>query len=135
MSTNVDYLAYLESPEWWHRRRAALQRANYRCEREDPNGPRHEGPLDVHHRSYQHLGNEMADELEVLCRPCHRAEHQPRNRALRSREGAGQQRLFNRWDAPSRVVERIDSRYCVPISIGRKRRRSAARRGDCEKKR
>jgi hypothetical protein len=31
--------------------------------------------LDVHHRSYARLGAELPADLEVLCRPCHGAEH------------------------------------------------------------
>jgi hypothetical protein len=99
-SMTTDYLDYLDSPEWWQQRRAALLRAGYRCEREYPNGPRHEGPLEVHHRKYHRLGDEAIDDLEVLCAVCHEAEGKPCNRMKLRLELCGQQRLFDRWEDP-----------------------------------
>ncbi len=31
--------------------------------------------VDVHHKSYERLGYEFLDDMVVLCRRCHRAEH------------------------------------------------------------
>jgi 5-methylcytosine-specific restriction endonuclease McrA len=93
-----DYLEYLDSPEWWQIRRDAMRRAQFRCEREKPGDPRHEGPLEVHHRHYATLGCERLEDVEVLCRACHRAKRIPRNlrkRLLETRHG--QLRLFDRW--------------------------------------
>lgn len=88
-----DYLDYLESPEWWSVRKAALVHAGYCCER---CGGR--GSLEVHHLSYAWLGAESLGDVVVLCVACHRAEHAPRNRAKRVLERAfGQLRLFDRW--------------------------------------
>src|SRR5262245_60712633 len=92
------YLEYLDSPEWWAQRKAALIRACYRCEREMPGGPRHLGVLEVHHRTYRGLGDENVDDLEVLCSGCHRNEHLPQNLKKRMLEWMGQMRLFDRWD-------------------------------------
>lgn len=88
----LTYLQHLESPEWWRRATAARKRAQYRCERCGSLGPLH-----VHHRSYDNLGVESNDELEVLCEACHRAEHAARNREKRTYETHGQVRLFDRW--------------------------------------
>lgn len=93
------YLEYLDSPEWWQIRRTAMRRANWRCEREKPGDSRHEGTLDVHHRTYENLGHERLDDVEVLCRACHQAEHIPRNMKKRELERYGQERLFQRWPA------------------------------------
>jgi hypothetical protein len=87
-----DYLDYLDSPEWWAQRKAALTRAWYQCEQ---CGAR--VGLEVHHRTYRSLGVECADDLEVLCATCHRTAHAARNRLLRQREMYGQLRLFDRW--------------------------------------
>jgi 5-methylcytosine-specific restriction endonuclease McrA len=103
-----EYLDYLESPEWWTIRRTAMRRANWRCEREKPGDPRHEGPLEVHHRTYENLGRERLDDVEVLCPACHRNEHIPRNVKKRQLEAYGQARLFDRW-----VDERDD--WPVPL--------------------
>jgi hypothetical protein len=32
--------------------------------------------LDLHHRNYDRLGWELPDDVAVLCRPCHAAEHE-----------------------------------------------------------
>lgn len=93
-----DYLAYLESPEWWAKRKEALRRANYQCERQTLYGARHDSPLEVHHRTYQRLGDESLDDLEVLCTACHRDQHRIRNRKRVTLEHLGQERLFDRWD-------------------------------------
>lgn len=92
-----EYRQFLDSPEWWQERKRALARANYRCEREAPGGPRHEGPLEVHHRTYDRLGVERENDLEVLCHGCHAAERLARNRRLRELERYGQARLFDRF--------------------------------------
>lgn len=91
------YLDYLDSPEWWTIRRTAMRRAQWRCEREKPGDPRHEGPLEVHHRHYRTLGCERPDDVEVLCSACHRQERIPRNLQKPILESHGQQRLFERW--------------------------------------
>ena len=88
----ADYLAFLESPEWWATRKLALQRANYECQR---CGAR--GPLEVHHQTYLRLGDELVSDLEVLCSPCHRAERLPHNKRKLALERYGQLRLFDRW--------------------------------------
>jgi 5-methylcytosine-specific restriction endonuclease McrA len=76
-----------------------MRRANFRCERQKPGEPRHEGPLDVHHKHYDTLGHEGPDDVEVLCRTCHHNEHIPRNKKYRILEAYGQQRLpgLDRW--------------------------------------
>ena len=56
---------------WERLRRAALDRAGWRCER-CGNGP----PLEVHHRDGDRANNEPGN-LEPLCPDCHLAEHDP----------------------------------------------------------
>jgi hypothetical protein len=64
------YEHYLQS-EWWRwRRNLALREAGYQCARCGVNRT-----LQVHHRSYDRLGAELASDLEVLCRGCHVGEH------------------------------------------------------------
>ena len=60
--SNQRYLEYLDSPEWWRLRKLALQRAGYQCERCAARTM-----LNVHHRTYQRLGAEYLNDLEVLC--------------------------------------------------------------------
>jgi hypothetical protein len=58
---------YLRSEAWQRRRRAALERAGWRCRACGQRG----GSLDVHHLTYCRLGHELPEDLCVLCRRCH----------------------------------------------------------------
>lgn len=62
------YLAYLNSAEWRMRRQRALKLAGYRCHRCGA-----KRPLQVHHKTYDRLGAEWDQDLEVLCVTCHEA--------------------------------------------------------------
>lgn len=64
------YEAYLQTPWWRARRNRALRAAGYRC---TACGTKRE--LQVHHRSYERLGEEQDEDLQVLCRGCHLGEH------------------------------------------------------------
>lgn len=65
-----DYKNYLKDDLWKKRRKKALFRAGYRCSR--CGATRN---LDVHHLTYARIGAEDEDDLVVLCRRCHAAEH------------------------------------------------------------
>lgn len=65
-----DYQAYLRSPEWQERRQVALARAGHRCQL-CYSAKR----LEVHHRTYERIGNEDLTDLITLCRACHQRHH------------------------------------------------------------
>jgi len=72
--TATEYHQYLASREWAARRAAALERAGHRCQ--VCNADRwFAGSLEVHHRTYERLGNEAPGDLVVLCRHCHDLFH------------------------------------------------------------
>lgn len=64
------YEAYLRTREWRQRRDDALRRAKWTCER----CPAQRG-LQVHHKTYERLGNERPEDLQVLCVTCHEGHH------------------------------------------------------------
>lgn len=64
------YLAYMNTPEWRRVRNRKLRTVGYQCER---CGSKRD--LQVHHKTYERLGNERDDDLEVLCANDHEAEH------------------------------------------------------------
>ena len=74
MSTErfVSYWDILGSP-WWRARKAALIR--YRGERCERCGVGRGGDLQMHHRTYERIGRELPEDVELLCRRCHRLEH------------------------------------------------------------
>lgn len=64
--TQMPYLKYLNTSEWKAKRSKALRRDGHRCVLCFV-----DGPLDVHHVSYERLGNERLNDLMSLCRSCH----------------------------------------------------------------
>jgi 5-methylcytosine-specific restriction endonuclease McrA len=71
----MPYAEYLQSPEWNETRKAALKRAGYKCQLCNSNGQLH-----VHHKTYEHLGNEYAKDLITLCADCHAKIHDKESR-------------------------------------------------------
>jgi hypothetical protein len=65
---------YLRSEHWRETRAAALERAEHRCQ--VCNSAKQ---LDVHHRTYERLGEERPADLTVLCRTCHDRHHRNYN--------------------------------------------------------
>ena len=68
----IDYNIYIKSDAWLHNpvRKAVLVRDNYCCATcsEDLT-------IEVHHITYESLGNEHPDHLITLCRECHEETH------------------------------------------------------------
>lgn len=71
----VEYQDYLKTEHWQTTRKATLADRNYKCEK---CGKR--GLLHVHHLTYKRLGDELPEDLQVLCPECHRGEHYPMSR-------------------------------------------------------
>lgn len=67
----MPYREYLETPWWQELRRSKVRAAGFRCEW--CGGGRRR--LDVHHLTYERRGYELWEDLIVLCRACHEAEH------------------------------------------------------------
>lgn len=119
---SAQYKAHLRSPEWARIRRDALERAGHRCaycgltQRKLRTLGRH---LEVHHNTYEHLGNEQPGDLTVLCAGgrggCHAAADRQR------REGAGQRRAPARKRSRGRRGRRRGSKaqraFATPIGI------------------
>lgn len=70
--TIINYSQYLQSDQWRQVAKAAKSRDKYKCR--ICNSPH---DLNVHHRTYENLGNEMhhLDDLTTLCRRCHASFH------------------------------------------------------------
>jgi 5-methylcytosine-specific restriction endonuclease McrA len=71
----ANYLEFLETPYWLELAARLKAQRDWTCERCKRRRP---PELNVHHKTYKHLGHEdpdHLDDLEVLCRECHRKEH------------------------------------------------------------
>jgi 5-methylcytosine-specific restriction endonuclease McrA len=64
------YSAYLETPAWRRRRAAVLRRDEGLCQ-----GCLAEPATQVHHLTYDHVGDELLFELISVCDACHRKIH------------------------------------------------------------
>lgn len=64
------YRAYLSSSDWALKRDAVMERAEGLCE-----GCRARPATEIHHLSYDHVGDEFLWELAAVCRPCHDRWH------------------------------------------------------------
>jgi hypothetical protein len=67
----MPYAEYLQTDHWRFVRELALSRANGLC-----GICRRRDQLDVHHTTYERRGEELAGDLIVLCRGCHRTFHE-----------------------------------------------------------
>ncbi len=66
-----DYAGYLQTNHWRDVRAMAYRVYGARCTL----GVNCSGQMDVHHRTYDHLGDESSDDVEILCRKHHFAKH------------------------------------------------------------
>lgn len=67
---NMPYADYLLTEHWQKMRLEALERASHRCQVCNSSTT-----LNVHHRTYERRGNELTEDLIVLCQSCHQLFH------------------------------------------------------------
>lgn len=76
-----EYEKFLASPHWQALRKFKLERQRnelgYNCCEECGARPAvtRKTALSVHHVTYERLGEELLEDLKVICRPCHDKEH------------------------------------------------------------
>jgi 5-methylcytosine-specific restriction endonuclease McrA len=70
----ADKAAYTKTVKWKNKRKAKLDQVGRRCERCGSVT----GRMDVHHKTYDRLGNERLEDLIVLCTRCHEIEDERR---------------------------------------------------------
>lgn len=66
----VNYYIYIHSHEWQAKRQEVFAAFGKKCNRcKKP-------ATQIHHKTYENLGNEKLKDLEQLCASCHRKEHE-----------------------------------------------------------
>lgn len=78
------YIAYMKSPAWKERREATLRRARANCEHCGRSASA-AGPLEIHHLTYERLGDEAPSDLVALCNSCHKVADKERARQVARR--------------------------------------------------
>jgi HNH endonuclease len=77
------YEVYLATNHWQTLRERALESQGRACRRCGATRALH-----VHHRTYERIGRELLEDLEVLCATCHQRRH-PTRRVGADRKAAG----------------------------------------------
>jgi 5-methylcytosine-specific restriction endonuclease McrA len=73
MERSKAYRDYMSSMQWWAKKGEAIERAGHKCERCGATES-----LEVHHLTYDQLGDERPEDLLVVCPDCHRIEDEKR---------------------------------------------------------
>ena len=110
-SANVNYYAYIRSLEWRAKADAAKRRAGYRCL--VCNRPSSQVVLNAHHRTYERLGNEIPEDITVLCEDCHklyeRNKRIPKTRGAADAVSVAPSKALRRRSRAKRGVVRLDT--------------------------
>lgn len=75
------YRAYFHSAQWYSKRELVLKRAHNRCE-----ACGSQEVLQVHHKTYDNLFREPLEDLQCLCKNCHKLYHRSSKRRIRHLE-------------------------------------------------
>ena len=67
---SMDYQTFLKTDEWQRKRLDAIENARGQCERCGS-----KDGIQVHHKTYERRGEELPEDLIVLCEKCHKNEH------------------------------------------------------------
>lgn len=62
------YTAYMKSDAWRKRKQQLYAKRGYACERCGVEGD----PVEVHHLTYARLCHELDEDLQVVCKKCHK---------------------------------------------------------------
>ena len=107
MKNEQAYREYLQSATWKAKRQESLIRAGHKCETCGS-----EGRLEVHHKTYDRFGQEMAVDLTVLCRSCHEKadtkRRQSRGASIRQIENFARRMYGEDWQAEISSAEASD---------------------------
>ena len=132
--SSLGYSRYIQSPEWAAVRKAKFQQAGTRCQ--ECGGDER---LEVHHLTYDRLGHERLEDLQVLCHWCHMREHgrpatgggpiagptvSELSREVKTREAMirGQERLATVMPTVSSMLESLDGMEPESARANRRRR-------------
>lgn len=102
MYRQEEYNKYLTSKKWHKKRLEIAKLHNYKCEICKKYTPSH---FHIHHKTYEHLGNERNNELMFLCEECHVKLHYQQNIAKR-----------NEYNRPKYII----CKYCLEKVLVRK---------------
>ncbi len=78
--TDLEYKRYLRTETWKHKKQEREKIDHHVCQICGSSGTRL-NPLEIHHLSYRHIGNEnIYTDLVTVCNSCHKGIHKMMNR-------------------------------------------------------
>ena len=89
---DVDYDEYINSMAWKIKRNRMIVEASWTCQKCGATNT----ALEVHHLTYDNLGNEEPEDLMVLCKKCHAELTEKADRKKRGGR-AGYWATLNKW--------------------------------------
>lgn len=101
------YEAHIRSAKWKNMRRDLFRMRGKKCEECGKISPN----LEVHHLTYDRLGNELPRDLKIVCRQCHVEEDKKRAAAAESKRKAC--RLSNAFDTWFHKRTGMHSSYAI----------------------
>lgn len=113
MNWQEKYQERISSFQWRGLKMRLLNERGNFCERCKNSGL----DLELHHLTYERLGEELDSDLQLLCRECHiqadiEREQQSRERSFRARHSAG----LNTWATKKYGEDWIESDYADSIA-------------------
>lgn len=93
---NKLYKAYLQTKHWRTFREFALEKRGRKCE----DCGKADGFFDIHHLTYENIGEEQLEDVLILCRTCHKARHPEKGRARCAHENITK----SSWEAGGTVI-------------------------------
>jgi hypothetical protein len=112
------YQQRIASAEWKRLKRELINQRGNNCERCGQGGGLH-----LHHRTYARLGDELPEDVELLCHPCHMKADQERQQEgararVRRRRGQCSSAAIPLWRRSSIKVTAFGKQACVIGSEG-----------------
>lgn len=115
---SAEYVDYLSSFDWHLKRLAVLKRAGNKCERcgRSGSGPCGGVVLQIHHVTYDNLGDEPLEDLLAVCEDCHKKEDVKRAAQGRARpemarlNGWATKKYGEDWDL-DHLVEDVEEEF------------------------
>lgn len=107
-----NYFTYLRSAKWFNFKKQLIAERGHRCEKcgATPKS------LDGHHLTYARLFNEIPEDIQLLCRPCHNAIHEAEKSKPKVvfKKDRREYKYRKPSDVPSFIAELI---LCEPRSV------------------
>lgn len=85
----AEYIAYIASEKWKSFRNGIIKERGRKCEKCGQD----KGEIHAHHLTYERFMNELPEDIQLLCKACHMAIHNRRNKKKEKRKITAAQKV------------------------------------------